>query len=156
MNNKVEELKKALSLFRHKSRGKVQFAEVDTYGVVHNIKYFYWLEAARTEYFSDLLTHLDPKNFLNEVPFMVVHAEIDYYSSARFNDIYNVYTRVSSVRNSSLNFENLITLANGTPLVSSSAILVQLNVKESSPQRISDDIRLLLKNYEGENIKFLD
>jgi len=155
MNNPKELLNK-LRAFKHKITGKVRFAEVDTYGVVHNINYFYWLESARTEYFSDLITHLDPKTFLNDVPFMVVHAEMDYFSPAGFNDIYHVYTRVSSVKNSSLNFENIITLDNGTPLVFSSAVLVQLDVKESRSQRISDDIRLLIKNYEGDNINFLD
>jgi acyl-CoA thioester hydrolase len=154
--NKVEELFRKLGLFKHKTNGKVRFAEVDTYGVVHNINYFFWLEAARTDYFSDLLTHLDPKTFLNDVPFMVVHAEIDYFNPAKFNDIYHVYTRVSSIKNSSLTFENIITLESGIPLVYSSAVLVQLDVKENKSQRISDDIRLLIKNYEGDNINFLD
>jgi acyl-CoA thioester hydrolase len=154
--NKIEELFRKLGLFKHKTIGKVRFAEVDTYGVVHNINYFFWLEAARTDYFSDLLTHLDPKTFLSDVPFMVVHAEIDYFNPAKFNDIYHVYTRVSSIKNSSLTFENIITLDSGIPLVYSSAVLVQLDVKENRSQRISDDIRLLIKNYEGDNINFLD
>ncbi len=156
MNKNAAELKSIINMFKHKKDGTVEFAEVDSFGVVHNIKYLYWLESARTDYFRILGAKLSPDEFINDLPLMVVHSEIDYMNAARFNDQYQVFTRVSSVRNSSLNFENIITLTNGIPLVSAKATLVHLNVKENKPQRISDDIRLLLKNYEGENIKFLD
>jgi acyl-CoA thioester hydrolase len=156
MNQRINNLENSLNLFKHKTSGKVRFAEVDSFGVVHNIQYLYWLEAARTEYFSDLRLKFDPKTFIENMPLMVVHSEIDYFNAARFNEKYEILTRVSSVKNSSLTFENIITLSNGTLLVFASSVLVNLNPKDNKSQRISEDIRLLLKKFEGDNIKFLD
>lgn len=156
MKEKAKEVLNKLSLFKHRINGKVRFAEVDSFGVVHNVRYLFWLEAARTEYFSNLGIKLTPTTFIREMPFMVVHAEIDYLNAARFNDEYNIYSRVASVKNSSLTFENIITLQNDLPLAYASATLVHLNIKDNNAQRIGEDIRLLLNKYEGENIKFLD
>ena len=86
MKEKAKELLNRLSLYKHKMNGKVRFAEVDSFGVVHNIRYFFWIEAARTEYFSNLGIELTPTTFIREMPFMVVHAVIDYLNAARFND----------------------------------------------------------------------
>lgn len=155
MADKNLEIIDRLSKFRFKTSGRVRFADVDSFGVVHNIKYLYWLEAARTDYFSNLGVKLTPRTFITDLPLMVVSAKIDYLNACRFNDEYYVHTRVSVIKNSSLTFENIITM-NTIPILSATAILVYLNVKENKPQRIGDDIRLLLKEYEGDNIKFLE
>ncbi len=152
----LEEINNSLHLFKFKSRGRVKFYEVDSYGVVHNIRYFYWLEWARAEYLRNISGNTDSKLSLYSFPVMVVHSEIDYFNTASFDDEYEILTRTSFVKNSSVGFENVIRLNDGNILVKASAVLVGINVKTRQPERINDTFRQWLKNFEGDNIKFID
>jgi len=146
------ELQKESQLFNFKSYGRVKFAEVDSYQVVHNLQYFYWLESARIEYFRNLGVGLNPDSLINELLFMSVHAEIDYFNTARFNDEYEVLTRIAQIKNSSFSFRNIIRLFDGTILVSASAILAHIDHVKKIPKRINDDLRSKVKEFEGENV----
>jgi YbgC/YbaW family acyl-CoA thioester hydrolase len=145
-----------LQKFRHSYKGRVHFSEVDSFGVAHNLKYFYWLEWARTDYLRAIGLNINPKTFLSEHPLMTVHAEIDYINPCRFNDVYEVLTRVPYVKKSSLYFENLIRLENGLILVIAGGILVNVNPKTLESVRIGDDVRNLLKSFEGSDIMFIE
>jgi acyl-CoA thioester hydrolase len=145
-----------LSKFKFYISDKVKFAEVDSFGVVHNVQYLYWIEWSRTEYFRNLFSEMNPKEFISEYPVMVVHAEIDYFGSALFGDSYKVFSRISLVKNSSLKFENLVISDTGVLLVKASSILVHLNNKTYQPERISDELRAKLKKFEGEDVEFIN
>lgn len=144
-----------LSKYKHIFIGRVQFSEVDSFGVAHNLKYLYWLEWARTDYLRSIGLKMNPKTFLTEHPIMTVHSEIDYFESCRFNDEYNVYTRISWIKNSSLCFENIIT-SEDRLLVKASSILVNVNPKTGESVRIDDKLRTLVKKYESDNVQFID
>lgn len=152
LNELSEELKK----FKFIYEGRVKFAEVDSYRVVHNLQYFYWLESARIEYLRNLDIGLNSRSLINELLFMSVHAEIDYFNVAGFDDEYQVLTRISLIKNSSFSFRNIIQLKNGLILVSASATLVHVDPKTKTPKRIADDLRSKIKNYEGDNLIILD
>lgn len=146
-----EELKK----FKCKLSGTVQFSEVDSFHVVHNIKYLYWLEHARLEYFRKIGVDMNRDTLVKHFSVMVVRTEIDYIGSARFYDEYDIFTRISAVKKSSMKFENIVTLKNGSPLCRSKATLVHVG-KSMTSERIPDKYRELILNFEGENVKFLD
>ena len=81
MNEKKKDfsqIKEELKKYKHCTEGQVQFAEVDSFGVVHNIQYLYWLEWARTLYFSEIGVDLNNHTYTKQFPIMVVHTEIDY------------------------------------------------------------------------------
>lgn len=144
-----------LSKYKHRYKGRVQFSEVDSFGVAHNLKYLYWLEWARTDYLRTIGLNVNPKTFLTEYPIMTVHSEIDYYEPCRFNDEYNVYTRISWIKNSSLCFENVIT-SEERLLVKASSVLVNVNPATRESVRINDELRKLVKIYESDNVQFID
>ena len=145
-----------LKLFKHRFTGRAEFSQVDSFGVVHNLQYFYFLEWARTDYLRAIGLKLNPMTFLKEYPIMTVHSEIDYFAPLKFNDLYIVLTRVDFVKNSSLGFKNLIINSNSMLIIRGSSILVNVNPKTLESVRIPDDFRQLISNYEGENVKFLD
>jgi acyl-CoA thioester hydrolase len=146
----------SLTKFKFKAAGRVKFHEVDSFGIVHNLQYFYWMEWARIEYLRKVLGREDEKLSPFDFPVISAHAEIDYFNTASFDDIYEVLTRISFIKNSSFRFENLIRLENGLLLVKASIVLVNVNIKTRQPEKISDSIRELVKNYEGEDVLFLD
>ena len=145
-----------IKLFKHNYNGRIQFSEVDSFGVAHNIKYFYWLEWARSDYLNSIGINMNPLTFLKEHPLMTVHAEVDYIHPAKFFDEYNVATRIAWIKNSSLCFENLIFNNNGEILLKASAVLVNVNPKTGESHRISDELRAKIIKFEGEDIKILD
>ena len=130
VNNKIpDKILNLLPMFKHSVKSKVKFHEVDSYGVVHNLQYGFWLEWARTEYLSNLGIKLNPKTYISEIPVMVVHSELDYFNPAVFYEEYEVLLRISFIKNSSLGFENIIKTKTNL-LVFAKIILVFLNVQK--------------------------
>lgn len=145
---------KELQKFNHRFDGVVKFDEVDSFGIVHNVKYFYWLEWGRTNYFETIGIRLDSKTFSETFPVLVVHNEIDYLASAKFNEKFNVYSRISRIKNSSLTFDNIITIGETRLIAKASAVLVHLD-NNHMPDRIPDKYRKLIIDYEGQNIEIV-
>jgi len=145
-----------ISLFRHTYGGVVQFSEVDSYGVVHNLKYPYWLEWARTDYLKTIGVNINPKTFLTEHPLMTVHSEIDYFYPLKFNDKYKVLSRINWIKDSSLSFENVIVNDAGLLVAKGSSIMVNVNPATAEPVTISEQLRNLVREFEKDNVRFLE
>ncbi len=155
-NSKKEieaKLIKSLQLYKYKLSGKVKFAEVDSYGVVHNLQYFFWLEWARTEYLSNLSKSIKPNDLIWKYPIMMVHAEADYFNSIGFGDEYEIYTRVKFIKDSSIGFENIILTKGQKILMKASAILVHLNPEERKPASVPDFLRELILDFEQDTVQ---
>lgn len=152
----VEEILKELPLYKHKFDGQVKFHEVDSFGVLHNIQYFYILEWARTKYFEFIGMPLTTRTYTLEHPIMTVNHEMNYYNPAQFTDNYEVFSRITEVRNSSLTFENLILHENGKLMAKASVVLVYLSNEDYKPTRIPDIFREGIRSLEGENVKFIE
>jgi YbgC/YbaW family acyl-CoA thioester hydrolase len=152
----INDILKEIPLYKHKVEGQVKFHEVDSFGVLHNIQYFYILEWARTQYFQYIGMPVNSRTFTLENPVMTVNHELNYYYPAMFTDEYEVFTRITEVKNSSMKFENIILHANGNVMAKASAILVYMNVEDYIPVRIPDDLREKIKNFENDNVKFIE
>lgn len=145
----LEIIKNEMKLYKHKTNGIVRFNEVDMFSVVHNIQYFYWLEWARTEYMNEITkTNIAVSAKRDNLIYMVVHSEIDYFQPARYLDEYETLTRLSVIRNSSAQLDNIIRLKNGDPIAKASAIIVHVNSKTMEKTRIPDAVRKLIFEYE--------
>jgi acyl-CoA thioester hydrolase len=91
----------------HEQKLRVRYEETDTMGVVYYAKFFVWMEVGRVSLFRDI--DFGYKEWVRrEVEFPVVQAHADYRASARFDDEVLVKTRVATVGNSSIKFENEI------------------------------------------------
>ena len=143
-----------ISKFKHSVKSWVKFSDIDAVGVIYNIQYFYWLEWARTEYLKSLGYILVPDLFIKILPVMVVHAEIDYFSSAGFGEEYEILTRTSFIGRTSLGYENIIK-TNKSGLVEASATLVNLNPATMAPERISPLLINRTIEYENDNVKMI-
>ncbi|MBX7154490.1 MAG: acyl-CoA thioesterase [Bacteriodetes bacterium] len=144
-----------LSKYKHYIRTRVRSYDVDRQNIVHNAVYFYWLEAARIEYFRAIGLPIDRETFLTKHRFVVAHQEIDYFYAAQFDDEYEIYTRIPYIKNTSFGFEQIIRLTDGRLLVKASAIMVHLNPARHNPERIQDSYRKLVSEYEGNNVELL-
>jgi acyl-CoA thioester hydrolase len=139
-------------LFKHSFKSKVKFHEVDSFGVVHNIQYLYWIENARLEYFQDIDDCGIFNKFGKEYIHIIVNTNIDYIKSARMFDDYEILTRISWIKDSSFGFENLVLNSNGAVLVKASAVIVFFDLKTNSSIRIPDNFREMIIEFEQDDV----
>ncbi len=138
--------------FKHRFEGKVRFSEVDSFHIVHNLQYLYWVEWARAEYLSDVGILIDKETYRKSFPVVIAHAEIDYFNPAQFADEYVVWTRVNRIGDTSVDFENYVTMKDNTPLALAKCTLVLTDPVKGVPRTLPDDIRAKLINYEGDSL----
>jgi len=83
----------------------IYYEDTDCGGVVYYANYLRYMERARTEYLAS--RGFSVKKLMDEgTIFMVVRAEIDYRSPARYGDIIEIETWVRDVTRASMVFEH--------------------------------------------------
>ena len=86
---------------------KVYYEDTDCGGVVYYGNYLKYFERARTEYLEE--RGLSVARLMEEgTVFVVVHAEVDYRSSARYGDWLVIETVVSGMTAASFTFSHVI------------------------------------------------
>lgn len=146
-NEKSEKIKNNLHLFKHKIEGKVRFEDVDLMQVVHNLKYMYWMEFARTEFLKEMLFPESEGNFLLKFPLLIVRNEVDYFGTARFYENYRVLTRVAELGKSSIKIENVVLNYRGEPIVCCITTFVHIENDYTKSKAIPEEIREKIKKY---------
>jgi acyl-CoA thioester hydrolase len=147
-----------LTKFKHKFQIRVRNFEVDSQGIVHNAIYLEYCETGRFEYIRNLGFKLTPGGvFSNGIKVMVRRNEINYYNPARIDDLIDVYTRVSYIKNSSFCFEHVLLNADtGILHCDQKSIQVNINPDTDTPKRLDDKYRKLLIDFEGNYIEVLE
>jgi acyl-CoA thioester hydrolase len=125
---------------------RVQFDEVDQYGIVHHSKYFIYLERARV----DLLAELQKRGGGMPLDFtlIVVSAEIKYRSPARFLDELVVEQGVDRMGASKLTLKYRVRRGEET-LVEALLVLAFID-PEGRPVRAPEILRDALRFVGGE------
>jgi acyl-CoA thioester hydrolase len=144
-----------LDKYKHKYQIRVRNFEVDSQGIVHNAIYLEYCETGRVEYIRELGFKLLPGGvFDNGIKVMVKRNEITYHYPARIDDIIDVYTRISFIKNSSFCFEHLLVNPETNRIYCyNRSIQVNLNPDTNTPERVPDKYRKLFLDFEGEDIE---
>lgn len=108
---------------------RIYYEDTDCGGVVYYANYLRFFERARTEYLEQ--RGLSVKRLLEEgTQFMVVHAEIDYRSPARYGDVLSVETSVAEIGTASLTLAHVLReKGSGRLVAEGSAKLVTVDVE---------------------------
>ena len=86
---------------------KIYYEDTDCGGVVYYANYLKYFERARTQYLEE--RGLSVAGLMKEgTVFVVVHAEVDYRSPARYGDRLIIETVVSGITAASLTFSHVI------------------------------------------------
>ncbi len=133
--------------FNHKLR--VRFGETDLQGIVFNGNYLTYYDVAWTEYFRAL--GLDYKNMIQTgLDTVLARTTMEFKAPAHFDEILEVYVRVSAVGNTSLTFEFEIYREGEEVLIgSASSLYVCIDPKTLRPVRAPDHLRELISRFEG-------
>jgi len=117
----------------------IYYEDTDCGGVVYYANYLRYMERARTEY---LASHGCPVRQLMEegTIFMVLRAEIDYRSPARYGDVIEIETWVRDMTRATMVFEHVMReKASRRVLVECLAKVVFVN-PEGRPKRLSTEL----------------
>lgn len=147
MSEKIEKEK-----FKFKIQVQVRTFDLDSYGIVHNSVYLKYFEIARTEYIRQALG-IEPGRFFNDFYFVIARNVCNYITPARFDEVLDVYARVSKIGNSSFEMEYLIEeIKTGREVASGETVIVLLNRQTFKPEPIPDSVREMILNFEGGDV----
>jgi acyl-CoA thioester hydrolase len=142
--------------FKQVIQVRVRNYEVDWQGIVHNGNYLLYFEVGRVEYLKHIGAKVDLNSIQGRSKVVLVRNEIDYTSSASFDELLNVYTRISYIRNSSFAMEGLMEKADNGQLVAFNvAYHVWLDPATNRPAAVDDEFRKLAQRFEGSDCEIL-
>ncbi len=147
-------MSEAHKAFRHCFPIRVRSFHVDRQNVVHNLQYLFFFEEARVEYVREVGLVVDEGVFLTHDKFFIVKTTCEYAEPAFFDEQLDVYSRISSVGDTSIVFEHLAVKKNGRICARGSHVFVHVDVGTDTPSRVPDTLRDLIRAYEGEGVLF--
>lgn len=132
--------------FHHKLR--VRFAETDLQGIVFNGNYLIYYDVAWTEYFRAL--GLEYKKMLElGADTVLARTEMVFKSVARFDEVLEVYTRVTKIGNTSLTFDFEIYPEGEDRLIGSArSLYVCIDPVTLTPARVPGELRSRISQFE--------
>ena len=101
--------------YEFKLTRQVDFAETDMAGIMHFSNFFRFMEAAETAFFRSLGQSIYPKDF-HTVGWPRVHADCDFKSPLRFEDLVEVHLLVRAKGEKSLTYTFIFSKLNEPPV----------------------------------------
>lgn len=127
---------------------RVAFSDTDAQGIVYYGRYAPYFDLARVEYWRGLGfdAHDDPA--AGEFVMRAFH--IEYHAPAMFDDVLEVFCRVSKIGRTSLTFEFDVVLADGSDrhLASATQTMVNVDLLERQPVPVDDGMRRSIEAFE--------
>jgi len=133
--------------FHHKIR--VRFGDTDLQAIVFNANFLVYYDVAWTEYFRALgftwQTMID-----SGIDTVLARTTLEFKAPARFDEVLEVYTRISKIGNTSLNFDFEIYAEGEDRLVNSAtSVYVCVDPRTLLKMRVPDDLRRRIGEFEG-------
>ena len=136
--------------FRFSTPLRVRWAECDAQGIAFYGAYMGFLEIAQSEYFRNLgysIYRVAEQGYFDTV---VAKATLEYKSSARIDDMLDLYTRVSHLGNTSMIMDSEIYRQGPEELLLQSQIVyVGFDIAENTKKLVPKDIRAVVEEYEA-------
>jgi len=135
--------------FKHKYTTTVRFHEVDMLGVCNNAVYINFFETARLEYIKTAGLMPEKGIFSDGKIFFMVRNEINYRSHAYYDDVLEVYSRISYIKNSSFGYDHLIVKLNtGEVIVDGKGVVVFVDPKTRKSTALQESFIEKVKEFE--------
>ncbi len=137
--------------FRYSALTRVAFSDTDAQGVVYYGRYMPYFDLARVEYHRHL-GMLRPGPHARE--FVMRACTIEFLAPARFDDLLEVFVRVSRIGTTSITYEFAAFRADDdTLMVTAHQTLVLVALADRRPAPVADRYREQLRAFEGEALE---
>lgn len=132
--------------FRFSHPLRVRWSEADMQGIVFNGHYLNYADVGISEYFRELRKLADSTG-ISGSEFFAVRTLLEYQSPAQFDDLLDIYVRISRLGNSSMDFTIGIFRDNEL-LVTGEIVYVRADMDSRRPQAIPQAFRDVIADYE--------
>ena len=137
--------------FKYASFTRVGFSDTDAQGIVYYGRYLPYFDSARVEYHRHLgMLVASPR----EHEFVMRANTIEYHAPARFDDLIEVFIRVSRIGSSSIAYEfSALRVDDDVLMVTAQQTLVLVDLDARRPCPIPDWYREKIGAFEGEDLE---
>ena len=137
--------------FKYSALTRVGFSDTDAQGIVYYGRYLPYFDLARVEYHRHLgLLGLD----LDGHEFVMRACTIDYLAPARFDDLLEVFVRLSRIGRTSAVYEFAANrVDDDTLMVTAKQTLVLVDLDERRAREIPAAYRERLRAFEGRDLE---
>src|SRR3954447_7320369 len=137
--------------FKYSSLIRVGFSDTDAQGIVYYGRYLPYFDSARVEYHR----HLGMLGAARGDQEFVMRANtIEYLAPARFDDLVEVFIRVSRIGRTSVGYElAAYKHEDNVLMVTAQQTLVLVDLGERRPRAIPDEYREKIGDFEGEDLE---
>ncbi|HEY7179015.1 MAG TPA: thioesterase family protein [Gaiella sp.] len=131
--------------FRYSALARVWFSDTDAQGVVYYGRYMPYFDHARTEYHR----HLGSLG-IEGAEFVMRASTVEYLAPARFDDLLEIFVRVSRLGNTSVSYELCaLRVPDDALMVTATQTLVLVDLQTRHPTPIPDAARAPIRAFEG-------
>ena len=135
--------------FKYSALARVWFSDTDAQGVVYYGRYLPYFDHARTEYHR----HLGGLATSGS-EFVMRACAVEYHAPARFDDLIEVFVRVSRIGRTSVTYEYAAhRLPDDTLMVTAQQALVLIELETRRPTPIPDDLRAAVRVLEDGDLE---
>lgn len=134
--------------FRQLFRLRVRWAEVDMQKIVFNGHYLMYFDTAMSEYWRALAVPYESAFARLGGDLYVKKAGLEYFASARYDDLLDIGLRLERIGNSSITYSGAIFRGNDL-LIGTELIYVYADPATQRPQPVPQTLRTLLEGYEA-------
>jgi acyl-CoA thioester hydrolase len=135
--------------FKYSALARVWFSDTDAQGVVYYGRYLPYFDHARTEYHRHLGRLSVPGR-----EFVMRASAVDYHAPARFDDLIEVFVRVSRIGRTSMTYElAACRLPDDTLMVTGQQTLVLVDLDGRRPTPVPDELRSAARAFEGSDLE---
>ncbi|MGH3070832.1 MAG: acyl-CoA thioesterase [Gaiellaceae bacterium] len=134
--------------FKYSAIARVWFSDTDAQGIVYYGRYLPYFDHARVEYHRHIGT-----GDLGGSEFVMRASIVEYHAPARFDDLLEIYVRLSRIGHTSVTYEFAAYRPEADELMvtaTQTLVLVELAERRATP--IPDEYRELIRSFEGEDL----
>jgi acyl-CoA thioester hydrolase len=137
--------------FKYSSLTRVGFSDTDAQGIVYYGRYLPYFDSARVEYHR----HLGMLGAARgEHEFVMRANSIEYLAPARFDDLVEVFIRVSRIGRTSVTYDfAAYRVEDDLLMVTANQTLVMVDLQERRAYGIPDSYREQIAAFEGEDLE---
>jgi acyl-CoA thioester hydrolase len=134
--------------FRYSALTRVGFSDTDAQGIVYYGRYLPYFDTARVEYHRHL--GMLSTNLEDDRQFVMRATEIEYLAPAQFDDLIEVFIRISRIGTTSATYEcAAYRVDDDILMVTASQTLVMIDLEERRACAIPDWYRERIREFEG-------
>ena len=135
--------------FKYSALARVWFSDTDAQGVVYYGRYLPYFDHARTEY------HRQLGGFATGgCEFVMRASSVEYHAPARFDDLLEIFVRVSRIGRTSVTYEcAACRLSDDALMVTGKQTLVLIEVDSRRPTPVPEDLRAAVRAFENGDLE---